>query len=780
MSRLLILLFAATTAIHASDLTAQTAVIEGRVRDAETRAVLSGVHISLDDEGAVAQSAVDGSFVIPEVAPGVHTVSAQMLGYGSVEREIRARADERLQLEIALSQQALELGAITVTVPGGGYVADEAASGTKMPLPLIETPQAISVITRDQMEAQAPKTMEEVVRYTAGVRAEMYGPDNRGDWFRLRGGSEGSTVLDGLRLPLSGSWGNVRNEPYAFERVEVLRGPSSVLYGQNGPGGVVNLVSKLPLAASQREIQAQFGNHDYRQIAADVTGNVTNDGSVLYRFVGLAKESGTQVDHADEERQYVAPSLTWLPGPATSFTAYGQYQRDRSKNTVGFFPWTGTLLPAPNGRIPDDTFIGEPEWDSYGGERLRAGYHVEHRLGRWTVRHDLRHEDVDGHVRGMYANFWEAGFLDDGRSVNRTWYATRTDTRITNVDFLANGELSFGPTTHSVLFGVDGLWVRDVNPSTEGEATPLDVYEPSYGRFPMPELDFGPQPGARTHTRQLGVTVQDQVHLDDRWIVLAGLRLDRATNSVNGSPDAGSEDTAWSSRFGLVYRSPAGWAPYASYSESFASVGGADVHGEPYEPLRGTQIEAGMKWSPPDRPLVLTAAAYEIEEENRLTTDPDDPVNQVQHGAVTAQGVELEATASIAAWDIAANYTYTDAKVTASSDPDDPYLNKRLHSIPEHSAALWTVHEFFVGRSLGISAGIGVRYVGETWDGTDSLATPSTTLADALLSIDNGQWRLAVNASNLFDRAYVATCLERGDCWYGNRRKVFGSLAYRW
>jgi iron complex outermembrane recepter protein len=230
---------------------------------------------------------------------------------------------------------------------------------------------------------------------------------------------------------------------------------------------------------------------------------------------------------------------------------------------------------------------------------------------------------------------------------------------------------------------------------------------------------------------------------------------------------------------GLVYLAGGGWAPYTSYSDSFEAIAGANAYGEPFKPKRGRQVEGGVKWSPNDGRVVMTAAAYTLEEKNRLTADPTNPLNQVQRGEVTVHGVELEANASLRNWDLIASYTFSDAKVTESSDPADPYLGHHLLSIPDHAASLWGVRRFSVGGISGLSAGLGVRYVGKTWDGTDTLATPSTTLVDALFAIDRGRWRYAINASNLFDRTYIATCIDRGDCWYGNQRKVIGTLTWR-
>jgi len=749
--------------------------ISGVVTD-QQGAVVPGATISASGGGVrrEARSNPDGTFTLP-MPPGRYELRVESRGFATHVRTLDVSAEQSSRVTITLSVAGL---ADAVTVVGVGAIPTRNTTATKTDTPLIETPQSVSIITSEQIDSQAAQTMEEVVRYSPGVRAEMYGPDNRGDWFTLRGGSEGSTVLDGLRLPLSGWWGNVRNEPFAFDQVVVLRGPSSVMFGQAGPGGVLNLVSKLPAAGTRREIGVQFGNHQHKQAAFDFNGQANARGNVQYRMVALLQHSGTQVDHADEERQYFAPSLAWQPTRATNVTFYGQYQRDESKNTVGFFPTVGTRLPAPNGPIPDDTFIGEPEWDSYGGDRVRLGYRLEHRLNpSWTLRNSFRHDDVDGHVLGMYANFWEGGFLEDGRSLNRTWYATRTDTRIDNLEALAQGTFRIGNTQHTLLIGVDGLWSSDRNDSAgDFPATPLDVYAPVYGTFPEPDLEFSiPNP---TKVQQVGVLAQDQIKIDSRWVVMAGIRHDSASTDVTGAPESSSDDAAWSRRVGLVYLANGGWAPYASYADSFEATIGTDFYGAPYKPKRGEQIEAGVKWAPENSGHFVSAAVYDLTEKNRLTADPDNPLNSIQAGEVAVKGVELEAVVSSRRWDLQSNYTFTDAAITESSIPDDPYLGKQLFSIPRHSAAVWAVHKFLL-RTLGARAGLGVRYVGETWDGIDNLSTPSTTLVDALFSVERDHWRLAVNASNLLDKTYIATCLERGDCWYGNRRKMFASVTIR-
>jgi iron complex outermembrane receptor protein len=681
----------------------------------------------------------------------------------------------------------------TGTGPVTGYRAKRGTTATKTDTPLNEVPQSISVITADQIKDQNAQTMQEALRYTAGVRSEMYGLDNRGDWFSLRGGSEGSVLLDGLRVPLTGWYGVVRNEPYAFERVEVLRGPASVIAGQNGPGGVVNMVSKRPQAESLREISVQFGNNDRKQVAADFGGALNTEGTLQYRLVGLYKDSGTQVDHAFDDRQFIAPSLSWKPNADTSLTAYAEYQKDESGNTNGFFPIVGTLRPAPNGPIPSSTFIGEPDWDTYGGTRKRVGYQFEQRLSDdWTLRQNLRHDRIEGKMRSLYANWWE-GFVDatgaadpNGTYLNRLWYSTNDTARITNGDLLVEGKLKLGNMQHTVLAGVDAMHSNSQAKSWgDGEATPLDVYNPVYGSFPEPSSNDADAKVTTTRMSQVGLLLQDQIKFDARWVGVVGIRHDRVkTDSVATTPtdpDAVTKprDSATSKNLGLVYLADGGWSPYASYSESFEPV--APSSEQTFKPKRGKQVEAGVKWSPADTGITAAAAAYELKEKNRVMSAPtaDNPNLQVQSGEVTVKGFELEAAANLRAWELVTSYTYMDAQQTAVGN-DVKYLGQQLSGIPKHSAAVWATHKFGAYGLPGFKAGLGVRYAGETTDGTGNNTVPSVTLLDLLLAYDRGPWRLAFNVSNLTDKTYIATCLERGDCWFGNERKAVLSVAYRW
>jgi iron complex outermembrane receptor protein len=668
----------------------------------------------------------------------------------------------------------------TATSPVSGFTAKRAATATKTDTPLIETPQAITVVTRDQMEAQGVLTLRDVGAYSAGVATSFY--DSRGDAFKFRG-TDPVQYQDGLQRTY-GVYNTSRPDPYTLERVELLRGPSSVLYGQGSVGGVLNLVSKRPQADAQREIQVQAGNYGRRQLALDLTGPLDTEGKWLYRLVAVGRDSGTQVDHVADDRLVIAPSLTWQPSTDTSLTLQLLRQKDKSGSLIGFFPWQGTIQPSRFGQIPTSTFISEPGFDRYDTEQTSAGWLFSHRFNdKLTVRQNFRATESSVDYRTLYTSFTantgtgrpaRPVFNADQMSVVRDLVVQLNGGKMMVLDNQAEMKFKTGEVEHTLLGGLD-LQRNETSQSTfRGLAPAINVYAPVYGNFVAPTV-FTPQPGVTQ--RQLGVYVQDQMKIG-RWIGLLGLRHDSAKTDTQGRPALAADDQATTKRAGLVYLADGGWAPYLSYAESFLPLGGVNVSGTPFKPQRGKQWEAGLRWEPVGSRTSVLAAVYDLRDTNRKTTDPSNPLNSIQIGEVKARGFEIEAKHSIAGgWSASAAYSHTDARVSRSTGTD---LGKRLASVPTHNASAWLMNRFGVeGLAGGITIGGGVRYVGESWDGLDALRTPSATLLDALIAWDNGPVRLALNINNLTDKVQITTCLARGDCFYGQRRSVVTSLTYR-
>jgi iron complex outermembrane receptor protein len=746
--------------------------VTGTVEDAQGGRVQGATIAVRCTAGALtAVSDASGAFSL-DVAPGTHQVRITLDGFEPLAREITARPESTTTLDAVL-----QLASVTdrVTVRGTeATVPRRDSTATRMDVPLLETPQSVTVITATQLAEQASPNLQEALRYTAGARNELYGIDNRGDWFSFRGSDQSTVLLNGMRLPLTGWYGVVREDPYAYDRMTVLRGPSSIVAGQNDPGGVLNLSSKRPQAERGREVSAKLGNHDHTEVRFDTTGPLKADRSLLYRFVALGKNADTQVDYADEKRALVAPSLTWR-GSRGSLTTYGEYQYDRSKNTNAFLGRQGTLEPAPNGPIPSDLFIGEPDWDRYGGTRWRAGYEAHLDLnGSWRLRQSTRYDDVDGLMKAMYAAWWD-GFLDDGgapdangRNLGRYWYVAEDSAQILATEALLEGRHRTGKVQHTLLFGLDAQRLEARQRTAQDLATPLDVYSPTYGTFPEPSL--GDAAPTDSRIGRFGFFAQDQMRVSDRLSVRAGVRRDRVRNTVTDADT--TTDWATTGNVGVVYAVAQGLAPYASYSQSFDPVSGTDAAGRAFEPKRAEQVEAGIKWEPKGMPAQVSAAYYTITERNRLATDPDNFLDSIQIGKAHLKGVELEARTEVASWSAMATWSWTRARASAASFGGDLDPDQQLEGIPERQASLWAVHDFTDLGLTGVKFGGGARYVGRIGDGTGTVFVPSVTLFDLMGSYALRGWRVSLNVNNLTDKGYIATCLSRGDCWFGQRRTV--------
>lgn len=660
----------------------------------------------------------------------------------------------------------------TATGPVQGYRATRSASGTKTDTPLHETPQSISVITRERMEDQGVQSVQDALRYSAGVRSDAYGYDNRGDWALVRGTSF-VQYQDGLRM-LFGNYNNIRPDPYTLERVEVVRGPASVLYGQGGFGGLVNLVSKRPQAETQREIVGEIGSYNRKQIAFDATGSLNADGTLLYRLIALGRDSGSQVDFVPDDRQLIAPALTWKPNAGTSFTLYANVQEDLSGSSVGFFPWVGTLFAPPLGRISTSTFISEPGYDEYRADQKVLGYELSHRLNEaLTLRQNLRYSDSEVSYKSLYSRFPTPVLNPDNRTLNRTIIHQINQAETVTADTQLQAQWRSGRTEHTSLLGIDYQNSKLGGASGRGNAPAIDVYAPVYGNFTPVAIAAI----AETMQRQTGIYLQHQFKYDQRWLGVVGLRQDWAKSDTFNTPASRLDADAVTMRLGGGYLAAGGWMPYASYSESFVPVGGVNLFGVAYKPQTSEQKEVGIKYQPPGSNNSYTAALFDIVETNRRTADPANPGNNIQVGEARSKGLELEAqTALTRSLDLVAAYSWTDAKVTRDNSNQQ---GKRIATVPEHSASVWGRQRFSVGDTSGFIAGLGLRYIGETWDGLDSVRTPAITLLDAMLGYEKGPWRITLSASNLTDKEYVSTCLSRGDCFYGNRRTVLLRTAYR-
>lgn len=679
--------------------------------------------------------------------------------------------------------------------PVDGYVATRSASGSKTDTPILEVPQTVNVVTADQIRAQGAQSVSEALRYTAGVRGEVYGGASQFDSYTQIRGFKADLFLDGTRLPdgaATADWTTSVIEPYGLERVEVLKGPSSVLYGQSGPGGLVNMVSKRPLATPFREIQLQTGSYGRLQGAFDLSGPIDPQGQFLYRLTGLGRMSETQTDFIDDDRIFIAPAFTWRPSADTTLTVMGQYLRERDgKTSFNYLPTSGTLYPnRVNGRLPWNRYAGEPGFDRFDRDQGSVGYAFEHRFNDvLTFSQNLRYTQNDVYLRALNRN---GELLADNRTLNRAAFRIDATARAFTLDNRLQAKFGTGPLTHTALIGLDYRNEISQYDVGRGPAASIQIFNPVYGAaIADPGINFQRKDA---ELRQLGFYLQDQIKLD-RWIVTLSGRYDIAdvktrthTLTTNTLVRSKANDRAFSGRAGLSYVFDNGLAPYVSVSTSFQPTAETDFFGGAFKPLTATQYEAGIKYQPNWINASLTAAVFDIRQQNTLTADPNPahPFARVQLGEVSVRGFDVEARAQLTeGLGLIASYAFLDHEITRSSVVAD--IGKRLPSTPMHQGSLWADYTIRGGALAGLGFGGGVRFVGSTYDTANTVRIPSYTLVDASLSYDLGKAvpalngaKLSVVARNLFDRYYVSQCGNVPGCTLGSRRSVLATLTYRW
>lgn len=679
-----------------------------------------------------------------------------------------------------------------------GYNATHSQIATKTSTSVLETSQSVSVVTRQQMDDQGSQTVAQAMRYTPGVLTNPYGATHRYDYVALRGFNDGSVdniYLDGLKsMGDSGTYSTMQVDPYFLERVDILKGPSSVLYGRSSPGGLVALTSKKPLFEPYHQVQATVGTQGQRGMGFDFSGPVDDDKRVAYRLTGLVDKSDTQFDHVEEKRYALAPTVSIDFSEDTSLTLQAYLQHDPEGGYHGGVPASGTLRKRNGQRISEHFFDGEPGVDGFSRDQQSFGYQFEHRFNDlFTARQNFRYLDSKVKNDQIYAYDWTTPTSNE-----LTRYYSGGDERLHAfiVDNMLQAEFFTGSAKHTALLGVDYQRRKTVVDWTSGSVASLNGFDPVYGNSAISY--FSPTSYVR-RLEQTGVYAQDLIELD-KWRFSLGLRQDWVeTSDENRLAEAGRPEgteisdrrTKLTGRAGVLYLFDNGIAPYLSYSESFNPNSYADSDGNPLAPTDGTQWEAGIKYQPPGTDNLFTASVFRIDQENLASKLPQENFYR-PIGAVRSQGLELEAHVQLTDnFKVLGGYTLTDIEYSKSmistlSTPTNVIENKGNSptQAPKHMASLWGDYAFNSGALDGLRLGAGVRYVGYSWaDSENTLKVPSYTLFDASVGYDLSKVGLKgvdvrVNANNLTNESYVASCASLSYCYLGEERNVSATVSY--
>ncbi|EKA9348129.1 ferrichrome porin FhuA [Cronobacter sakazakii] len=674
--------------------------------------------------------------------------------------------------------------------PAPTIAAKRSATATKTDTPIEKTPQSVSVVTREEMDTRQPTTVKEALSYSPSVFSTR-GSSSTYDVVTIRGFTTSTTVntnqyLDGMKLQ-GNNYSEISMDPYFLERVELMRGPTSVLYGNSNPGGIVSMVSKRPTTEPLREVQFKMGSHNLWQTGFDFSDAIDDAGVWSYRLTGLGRSQNAQQEMAKSSRYAIAPSFSWRPDNNTDFTFLSNFQSDPYAGFYGWLPRSGTIVPYydANGKahkLPTDFNEGE-ENNKMSRRQQMVGYSFSHAFDdTFTLRQNLRYTREHTLYRSVYGNAFVAP-----STINRAYVRSDEDMNAFSVDTQLQSDFATGAVDHKLLTGVDYSRMRNDINADYGTASPLNMLDPQYGN---PDINVNFLYDVINRQEQTGLYVQDQAEWN-KWVMTLGGRYDFAkTSTYTRSSGALAEinDQQFTWRGGINYLFDNGVSPYFSYSESFEPVSGSTLGRKPFEPSRGKQYEAGVKYVPKDMPVVLTAAVYQLTKDKNLTADPANNSFSVQGGEIRSRGIELEAKAAVSAnVNVTASYSFTDAKYTH----DTLFEDKRPAEVPRNMASLWADYTFHDTALSGLTVGAGGRYVGNTvsyYAYGDKQNQPfnvaSYTVADAMVKYDLARLGLpgssvALNVNNLFDREYVSSCYKDYACYWGAERQVTATATFR-
>ncbi|MBC8999646.1 TonB-dependent siderophore receptor [Pseudomonas sp. N40(2020)] len=677
----------------------------------------------------------------------------------------------------------------TAWSPVEGYTATRTAAGTKTDTALVEAPRSISVATRQQMDDRGVHSLDDAVRYMPGITASSYGSDTRADWLRVRG-FEPTQFLDGLPLP-KGVYANPKQETWNLDRLALLRGPASSVYGQTPPGGLLDMVSRRPSDIASSEIQLQYGSDNHRQINFASTGKIDEAGQFLYGISGVVRDSGTQVDHVDNKRYNIAPSLTWNINDDTKFTLLSQFTRDDTGITSQFLPIQGTKIKSPLGDISHHKNLGDPDWEYYDRTYYALGYAFEHRLNdTWQFKQNLRYTKSDLSFQALTVGSYPFTEVDDQGNVGRTSTSVDEDISQFAVDNNFQADFATGDIRHTLLLGLDHQRSNTNYTSIFGDGLQTNVINPIYGQPIVRPARSTAFYDYNQKTYQTGLYVQDQMALD-QWRLTLGGREDwvhTSTRFINkGDATNTQRDKKFSGNAALSYVFDSGFVPYLSYAESFQPTTGADATSTgSLKPTEGKQWELGIKYQPPGSKTLLSAAVYDLTQKNvSVNTFVDGVSITSQTGEVKVKGLELEAVSDVTDnLKVIAAYTLAKSEVQKGTDKGN-----RLQLMPNQQASLWTDYTWHTGVLDGFGIGAGVRYTGNTYGDKANTwlgKADAYTVFDASVHYDLGRLdnslkgaSLALNATNLFDKEYISTC-DSFYCYYGDTRSVVASATYKW
>ncbi|MEH2060578.1 MAG: TonB-dependent siderophore receptor [Nostoc sp.] len=636
---------------------------------------------------------------------------------------------------------------LVVTGEQDGYSVPDSTTATKTDTPQRDIPQSIQVIPQQVIKDQQITRISDVARNVSGVSLlGSYGADT--DNYIIRGFLTYDNLRNGFQA------GDNYIDPNTVERVEVLKGPASVLYGQFEPGGVVNYVTKQPLATPYYASEFTVGSYSYYKSSIDISGPLTPDKKLLYRLNVGYENSGSFIDFVNAQYFSIAPVLSYKISDNTNLTF--EYEHTSQNRTF----LDGLLPVSQSFQVPISRFLGEPSTDKYNVDSNAFYLTLDH-----TFSENLRlrsafsaYLTTSGYNEVVRPSSLEA----DGQTISRTLAAGPGSHQTFDLQNELISKFKTGSINHQLLLGLEFSWDANFGDFLRTAAPSINLFNPVYGA-PLPTSFVDTAQNGWTKTNTTGIYLQDQVTLLSNLKLLVGGRYDfvsygdRGIDLNNNGALAYADnfyDEAFSPRVGLVYQPIKPISLYASYSESFAPNNTLSANQAQLPPSRGTQYEAGIKTEVFDGKLSATLAVYNITKTNVPTTDPNNTDYSIAAGEVKSQGIEFDISGRILpGWNVIASFAHNDTFV--SKDNVLP-IGDRLVAVPRNTASFWTTYEIQSGSFKGFGFGGGLFFVGDVEANlpNDGVVLPSYVRTDASIFYKKENWRFGLNIKNLFDTTY--------------------------
>lgn len=670
----------------------------------------------------------------------------------------------------------LDITVTAVRQEENGYRVPDVTTATRTDTPLRDIPQSVQVVPQQVIEDQGITRIGDALRNVSGVTPQRDRADIT-DRFSIRGFDQSRILRNGFRsgTPLGPQ---ITTSPNVVEKIEVLKGPASVLYGQVEPGGVINFVTKKPLDEPFYNLKFTAGSFGFIEPAIDISGPLTTNKNLTYRLNASYQNGGNFRDFVESEIISIAPTIRYKFSEDTNLTFEYEYlQANRTFDD-------GLPIDPVVFELPRERFLGEP--DDFANTtthsfnltlnhrfndniNLRSAFSAE-LTDRSTSAFRLLDFDAES---GEFSRFFNAG-SDSGNN-----YAWQTD---------LVSEFDTGPVEHKLLIGFELARSTDsdefsgFNDFDADIPLPINVFNPRYNTARPEARDAFGDGGSKVST--LGLYLQDQITLFPNLKLLLGGRYDfyRSENNFfeNFGGDIFSESNevngeAFSPRAGLVYQPIEPISLYVSFSRSFIPNNATTRDGELIEPQRGTQYEVGIK-TDLTQDISATLAAYQITKTNILTTDPIDDDFSIPVGEVRSRGLEFDIGGEILpGWNLTASAFLND---TAITEDNDLPAGDTLINAPGTGASLWTTYEIQAGDLKGLGFGAGIFYVGgREAELPNEFVLPSYVRADASIFYRRDRWKVGVNFKNLFDTRYFESSQNTRLIYPGAPFTILGTVS---